>query len=381
MAGTNGKGSTVACLEAMSCALGQRCGSYTSPHLLRFNERIRLQAEPVSDEHLLRAFAEVERARGSVSLTYFEFTTLAAFVIFQRAALDFAVLEVGLGGRLDAVNLVDADCAVITAIGLDHQEYLGHDIDAIAAEKAGIMRPGAPVVLGASAPAVVLRQAAALGARPYLRGADFDLTATAGADGAAFTFTLGQVSIPVRMRMPGRHQLENAAAALAAFLLLNPDAASAAEMLSAALEGCALPGRLQRVGQSPELLLDVGHNPLAAEAVAAYLDKSDAGETVCVIGMLADKPAGKVAQALERVVGQWRCVDTTGERGQTAERLAERIKTRLPRARVQSDGAFDKAIKQAVAAAGRDGTVLVFGSFSVVADASRWLQANAARPL
>ncbi len=381
MAGTNGKGSTVACLEAMGCALGQRCGSYTSPHLLRFNERIRLQAEPVSDERLLRAFAEVERARGSVSLTYFEFTTLVAFVVFEQAELDFTVLEVGLGGRLDAVNLMDADCAVITAIGLDHQEYLGHDIDAIAAEKAGIMRPGVPVVLGAPVPAAVLRRAADIGARPYLRGADFDLTAAGGADAAAFTFTLGPVSIPLRLRMPGRHQLENAAAALAAFLLLNPAAASAADTLSAALEACALPGRLQRVGRSPELLLDVGHNPLAAEAVAAYLEQRDAGKTVCVIAMLADKAAENVAQALERVVGQWRCVDTFGERGQTAERLAERIRARLPRARVQSDGAFDKAIEQAIAEAGSDGRVLVFGSFSVVADASRWLQTHAPRPL
>jgi len=379
VAGTNGKGSTVAYLEAMSLAAGQRCGSYTSPHLLRFNERIRLQGEPVPDERLLQAFERVEDARQGVSLTYFEFTTLAAFVIFEQASLDFAVLEVGLGGRLDTVNLVDADCAVITAIGLDHQQYLGPDIDAIAAEKAGVMRPAAPVVCGARPPAPILRHAAEIGAPLYRYGSDYQLLPAGGRDGTCFEFRMGAVSMPARTGMSGQHQLGNLAAALAAFLLLFPEAAGAADALSAALGRCALPGRLQTAGRSPAVLLDVGHNPLAAEAVAVYLASRDAGSTVCVIAMLADKAAEAVAAVLGGVVGHWRCVDSHGERGQRAEVLARRIRATLPGADVRCAGSFGHAIEAAVAAAGADGTVLVFGSFSIVAEASRWLQTRAPR--
>ena len=183
VAGTNGKGSTVAYLAAMSGGLGQRYGTYTSPHILRFNERICIMGEPISDRVLVDAFEKVEMARAEVSLTYFEFTTLAAFLILQRAKLDCAVLEVGLGGRLDTVNLVDADCVLITPIGMDHQEFLGSDLESIAAEKAGIIRAGIPVVCTErDPPASVVQQAEKLDAYLYRRGHEYDLCEFSGPD-------------------------------------------------------------------------------------------------------------------------------------------------------------------------------------------------------
>ncbi|TNF36330.1 MAG: bifunctional tetrahydrofolate synthase/dihydrofolate synthase, partial [Gammaproteobacteria bacterium] len=180
VAGTNGKGSTVACINALLVAQGMRTGVYTSPHLVRFNERIVIDGQPVDDDTLCAAFERIESVRGGISLTYFEFTTLAAFAVFADAALDAVVLEVGLGGRLDAVNAVDADIAVVTRIALDHQDWLGDSLEQIAAEKAGVMRAGKPAVIGQPAPPQSLREAAvALGAPWYGRGEQFDLVATA----------------------------------------------------------------------------------------------------------------------------------------------------------------------------------------------------------
>ncbi len=376
MAGTNGKGSTVAYLAAMSAGMGQRCGTYTSPHLLRFNERICVAGEPVTDATLLGAFERVEVARKNVSLTYFEFTTLAAFVILQQSSLDFAVLEVGLGGRLDTVNLVDTDCAVITAIGLDHQDYLGPDVESIAAEKAGIMRPDTVVVCSArQTPAVILQTAHRLGAHIYRPGTEFNLIPLTDQDTVSLRFSMGDVLIDVAMpRMQGQHQVDNLAGALAAFFLLNPEAVDAQEEISSAIRLCEVSGRMQRVGDAPVILLDVGHNALAARAVAAQLRAGGVASTACVIAMLADKPVEMVARALDQVCRCWICVDSHGDRGQRGARLAKRIQAVLPETDVSDIATFSAAIEKAIDLVGEDGTVLVFGSFSVVADATRWLQ-------
>ena len=226
VAGTNGKGSTVAYLAAMSGALGQRYGSYTSPHIFRFNERISIMGDPVSDDRLVRAFEQVESARQAVSLTYFEFTTLAAFVIMHQSNLDCAVLEVGLGGRLDTVNLIDTDCAVITPIGMDHQDFLGHDLASIAKEKAGIIRAGIPVVCSeANPPLPILQTAEELGAKVYLRDVDYTLIQCSdpGKKTALLEFSMGEQTTRVPPpSMDGKHQLDNLAAALAALQMLNP---------------------------------------------------------------------------------------------------------------------------------------------------------------
>jgi len=376
VAGTNGKGSTVAYLAAMSGSLGQSYGAFTSPHIFRFNERISIMGEPVCDESLVRAFEQVEAAREGVSLTYFEFTTLAGLLILNQAELDCAVLEVGLGGRLDTVNLVDADCAVITPIGLDHQEFLGPDLDSIASEKAGIIRPGAPVVCSeANPPAPIVKTAANLHAPLYLRGRDFDLAGGAEPGTGLLRFSMDDLTFKVsRPPMGGKHQLDNLAAALAALVVLNPGCAQKADEISAAIRACTVPGRLQKVSSSPEILLDVGHNELAAEALAAFLKDSGRSNTTCVLAMLADKSAEAVALAMEQVCKRWLCADSPGARGQTGERLAQRLKAVLPAVQVNDFGPLDDAMQAALSSADEHETILIFGSFTTVSAAANWLK-------
>jgi dihydrofolate synthase/folylpolyglutamate synthase len=378
IAGTNGKGSTVAYLAAMCGALGQRYGTYTSPHIFRFNERITVMDEPASDECLIQAFEQVESARGDVSLTYFEFTTLAGMLILQQADLDCAILEVGLGGRLDTVNLVDTDCAVITPIGLDHQEFLGPDLASIAVEKAGVLRGKKPVVCSQrNPPAPILQISADLRAPMYRRGIDFDLTGNAGAESGSMHFTMGGNEMAVSgPAMGGSHQLDNFAAALAAMALLNPDCYEKCSDISEAIANCRVPGRLQRVHRSPEILLDVGHNELAAEAVATYLKDSGRDDITCVLAMLADKSAEAVARALGHVCGRWFCADSQGKRGQSGKSLADRIEKALPTAHTSVFRLLDEAMVEAMSAANEDGTILVFGSFTTVSDAGNWLERN-----
>jgi len=376
VAGTNGKGSTVACLASMCTGLGLACGTFTSPHIFRFNERISIAGEPVSDDRLVWAFGQVEDAREDVSLTYFEFTTLAGLLILNRAGLDCAVLEVGLGGRLDTVNLVDTDCAVITPIGLDHQEYLGPDLNAIAREKAGIMRRGTPVVCTqTSPPEPVIQTAAGLNAPLYRRGRDFDLAADSGGETGSLRFSMADISMRVSPpAMGGKHQLDNLAAALAALHVLHPGCESKAADISDAIRACRVPGRLQKVRSSPEVLLDVGHNELAAEALAAFLQENGRAKTICVLAMLADKSAESVARAMADVCQRWLCADSPGSRGQSGARLAGRLKAVLPDAEVNAFGRLGDALQAAFSMAGEDATILVFGSFTTVAAAAEWLR-------
>jgi len=380
VAGTNGKGSTVAYLAAMSGSLGQRYGTYTSPHILRFNERISVMGVPVSDEKLVAAFEQVEMARADVSLTYFEFTTLAAFLILQGAKLDCAVLEVGLGGRLDTVNLVDTDCALITPIGLDHQEFLGSDLESIATEKAGIIRAGIPVVCTErEPPGVVLQQAEALRAKLYRRGHDYDLRESHALDPESteehLVFSLCGQSMKIQPPpMAGKHQVDNLAAALTALVLMNPASVHKEAQIAAAIGRVQVQGRLQSIQTSPTILIDVGHNALAAGAVAEYLKKSCQTDVICILTMLADKPAESVALALNSVCRHWLCADSAGDRGQSGELLAARVKAVLPAAELDSFGVIDAALEKALSLAGKDDTILVFGSFSTAADTFTWLQ-------
>lgn len=376
VAGTNGKGSTVAYLAAMSGSLGQTYGTFTSPHIFRFNERISIMGEPVSDACLVEAFEQVEAVREDVSLTYFEFATLAGLLILNRAELDCAVLEVGLGGRLDSVNLVDTDCAVITPIGLDHQEYLGPDLASIATEKAGIIRPNTPVVCTEKNPPLpILQTASSLQAPLYQRGKDFDLAQYPDPETGLLQFSLGGQSMLVAApSMGGAHQFCNLAAALAALVLLNPGCMAKANEISAAIRACTVPGRLQKVFSAPEIILDVGHNELAAEVLADFLENKPHSNTICVLAMLADKSAEKVALAMGHVCKRWLCADSPGPRGQTGEHLARRLRSALPAAKVTAYGPLGEALQAALSSADKNQTILVFGSFSTVSGAAHWLQ-------
>jgi dihydrofolate synthase/folylpolyglutamate synthase len=378
VAGTNGKGSVVAYLAAILGSAGHHCGTYTSPHILRFNERVQLRGTAVSDAALIAAFEQVEAVRGEVSLTYFEFTTLAAFVLMQEHGLDWAILEVGLGGRLDAVNLVDPDCAVITPIGLDHQEYLGPDRATIAAEKAGIMRAGVPVVCGdRDPPPVIESMAASLAAPLYRIGVDFDRVQIAGKTHLQAPHGLWPFPDPP---LSGPHQRDNLATALAAVDVSAPGVLENTRAWTQALNKVRVPGRLSGDARDERLILDVGHNPLAAEVVAEALAERGDTPVHCVLGMLRDKDVGGVARALAGQVGHWYLAGLDGERGQTGAQLQDRLRAALPGA----DAAHFPAVSAALAAARRTARagdrILVFGSFATVAAAMRSLSGEGPGP-
>jgi len=320
VAGTNGKGSVCAFLDAMLRADGRRVGLYTSPHLARFNERIRIDGREIGAAELVAAFERVESARGHTSLTFFEFGTLAALAAFARSGADVMVLEVGLGGRLDATNVVDADVAVVTSVALDHAEWLGDDLDGIAREKVGVARAGRPLVLGEAAPtAGLLRAAADSGARLVRAGADFDWTVGRAAwDYRSRDRALEGLPLPA---LEGGYQVRNAAAALAALesLRLVPPTTA----IGAGLRDAQVPGRFEVFGGGVETILDVAHNPAAATVLRRTLEaRARARRTHLVLGMYGDKDVAGVVAALAPAVDAWHVTALPPPRGADATRLA-----------------------------------------------------------
>lgn len=381
VAGTNGKGSTVAFIESIARAAGLRVGAYTSPHLLAYNERVRIDGRDADDAALVEAFAEVERARGDTPLTYFEFGTLAALRLFERERLDLAILEVGLGGRLDATNLVDADVAVVTTVDLDHQDWLGDDREAIGVEKAGIARAWKPLVLGDDdPPASVLRHAYALGAPAIRAGSDFFFEPVHAQDrpGRIEGWRWRELDYALDLPPPelaAPVQLRNAAVAIAALRALDVDIAD--EAFARGVADARLPGRLQRFERDGvEVRVDVGHNPQAARELAAWLrSRPIAGRTHAVYAALADKDARTVVSAFAGEVDRWWLAGTpeAGARGQSAQALAAKLAdSAAGQGRLSSGPAA--ALDAALHAAGRGDRILVFGSFHAAETALRALR-------
>ncbi|MDE3735167.1 bifunctional tetrahydrofolate synthase/dihydrofolate synthase [Pseudomonas resinovorans] len=377
--GTNGKGSTCAFLAALLRAQGLRVGVYSSPHLLRYNERVLLNGQEASDQALCDAFAAVDAARGDISLTYFEMGTLAAFWLFQRAGLDALVLEVGLGGRLDAVNLVDADLALVTSIGLDHADWLGDTRESVAFEKAGIFRAGKPALCGdLNPPQPLLEQANALPAPLFLRGRDFDLAIGDGGWHWRGACASGQVlelhDLPL-LDLP----MENAALALQAYALLGMPWQP--EVLEAALLGTKVTGRLDRRyvdwgGKRVSLLLDVGHNPHAAEYLSARLAaRPVAGRRLAVFGLLADKDLPGVIGPLAARLSHWAVAPLPTPRSRPASELQAAL-TNL-HASVSVHENIAAALESQCEQATPNDEILVFGSFYSVAEALSWLESHA----
>ncbi len=367
IAGTNGKGSTAAYLDTITRSAGRRCGCYTSPHLLRYNERIAVLGHPVDDRSICDVFETIEAVRGDISLTYFEFGTLAALLIFAHSNLDLAVLEVGLGGRLDAVNLIDADLALITPIGLDHTDWLGEDRDAIGREKAGILRRrGIAVISDPEPPQSVLDRLYELDVDANLLHVDFGWRAFG--DGLRITDGDWQVRSP-EPPLSGAAQADNLAAAVVALRHLPKPLEVTRDILIRALHDFHLPGRFQRLQSRPAVWVDIAHNAQAAAHLRTSLEAHPCrGQRYAVVAMLADKAAGAVADALNAHFDRWFIAATAGERGRTAPALAAEMSPFLStRPAVYDDIA--SAINAALAQADSDDQVIVFGSFQTVAEA------------
>ncbi|BAP46278.1 folylpolyglutamate synthase/dihydrofolate synthase [Pseudomonas sp. StFLB209] len=377
--GTNGKGSTCAFLAALLQAQGLKVGVYSSPHLLHYNERVQVQGVQVSDAQLCEAFVAVEAARGDITLTYFEMGTLAAFWLFEQAGLDAVVLEVGLGGRLDAVNLVDADLALVTSIGLDHADWLGNTRESVAFEKAGILRAGKPALCGdLDPPAPLLEQAAALNCPFLLRGRDFsvaiDVNAWSwqGVNGAGQPLVLTDLPL---LDLP----MENAALALQAYALL--DLPWQPRVLAEALSGTRIVGRLDRrvlrwKGKTLNLLLDVGHNPHAARFLAQRLvQRPVPGKRLAVFGLLGDKDLEGVVAELVAGVAHWAVTPLPTPRSTPVEQLQACLQNLG--ASVTSYQNVAQALLAQCEQATADDEILLFGSFYCVAEALEWLADHA----
>ncbi len=373
--GTNGKGSTVAFIEAIARAAGWSVGAYTSPHLLRYNERVRIDGEDADDASLVAAFEAVEAARGETLLTYFEYATLAALWLFARRdldlGLDLVILEVGLGGRLDAVNIVDPDVAVITTVDLDHQDWLGDTIELIGSEKVGIARAWKPLVLGDDdPPSSVLGHAYAIGASAVRIGCDFfferiedDSTHWRWREiGCELDLPMPQLAAPV--------QLRNAAVAIAALRALPVDLPEPA--LVEGVHNARVAARLQRFARAGvEIVVDVGHNPQAARALAAWLDASPvAGPTHAVFAALGDKDmAGVIAALGDRIDRWWLAgLPEAGPRGLTVDAFAQRL-AGTAAATASPHASVAEALVAARSEAAAGARILVFGSFHTAAAA------------
>ncbi|HLS86796.1 MAG TPA: bifunctional tetrahydrofolate synthase/dihydrofolate synthase [Burkholderiales bacterium] len=370
--GTNGKGSTCAMLEATARAAGYRTALYTSPHLLRYNERVRLRGREADDAPLCEAFAAVEAARGTVALTYFEFGTLAALWLFAQEKPEVVVLEVGLGGRLDAVNVVDPDCAVLTSIAIDHVDYLGSTRESIASEKAGIFRPGRPAVVAVPDPPAVILESAA---RLFLLGRDFGYAAR----GSQWSYwgPAGRRSGLAHPALRGARQLRNAAAALCALDSLRMRLPIAMQDVRRGLAEVAIPGRFQVVPGRPEVILDVAHNVEAARALADNLGASRfAPNTIAVCGMLQDKDIPGVLGALAPRITRWHLCSLPGSRGASAEKLFDALRALDAAAAASQHASPAAALAAALEGAGQDDKIVVFGSFLTVGEASAWLNNN-----
>ena len=362
--GTNGKGSTCAMLEAILAAAGYKTGLYTSPHLLRYNERVRIAGKEVSDQALCVAFAAVEAARGDISLSYFEFGTLAAMWLFQQQQVEVAILEVGLGGRLDAVNAFNADCAIVSSVDLDHMDYLGDNREMIGWEKAGIFRTGKPAVCAdANPPRRLLDHAGQIGARLRLINRDF-VAQTESSQWQFASHDGWHLSLPFPA-LRGAYQLDNASACVAALEALRERLPVTPDAIRRGLLEAVVPGRFQVLPGRPAVILDVAHNPHAARALAANLrHMRQGGRTIAVFAMLADKDVSGVVAALQELIDLWLVSGIDHPRGMEAAVLA----TYMGDAGHQVFPDIAAAYRHACQIAAEDDRIVVFGSFHTVAE-------------
>ena len=377
VAGTNGKGSVVAYLEAIALAGGVTTCSYTSPHLLRYNERIRINGSEIDDESLCAAFERIDQARGDEHLTYFEFGTLAAIDLFMAVKPELVIMEIGLGGRLDAVNIMQPSIAVITTIAIDHTDWLGTDREAIGFEKAGIFRAGCRAVCGdLKPPQSLLQHAAHLEVDLKLIGRDFHVESRGG-DWCLHTDGNSMDALPLPA-LAGEFQLVNAATAIIALESLHGFSADI-EIIKRGLRDVRLPGRYQLIRQQPAVIVDVAHNPQAAESLLSQLRAEDcSGKTHAVVAMLADKPVTDVVELVSSEIDCWYTAGLESvPRGLSASRMADAVEQQASDVKLCAAATVAEACDQALEAAAKEDRVIIFGSFYTVAEAMRFFALHA----
>ena len=376
VAGTNGKGSTCAMLEHVYHAAGYRVGTYSSPHFLRYSERVRIACQEITDVDLIAAFQAVEKARQDTQLTYFEYGTLAAMWHFSQAGLDVLILEVGLGGRLDAVNVFEHSCAIVTSVDLDHMEFLGDTRESIGAEKAGIFRTNKPAICGDQhPPQSLIEYAQKIGADLRLIQRDFNFEQLP----AAWNYH-GKYMQLAALPMPalkGDFQLENAACVLTAVESLQAKLPVNIEAIAQGLRSVTLRGRFQTVARQPEVILDVAHNPHAAKSLATNLQQTASkGKTIAVFAMLGDKDIVGVVKALSKQMDVWYLAEINHPRGCAVGQIAKLVLQQLPQAQIQTFKTVTEAYHQACIDADENDRIVALGSFFTVAEVMRALHEN-----
>jgi dihydrofolate synthase/folylpolyglutamate synthase len=371
VAGTNGKGSTCAMLEHIYHAAGYRVGTYSSPHFLRYSERVRVACQEITDVDLIAAFQAVEKARQDTQLTYFEYGTLAAIWHFSRAGLDVLILEVGLGGRLDAVNVFEPSCSIVTSVDLDHMEFLGDTRESIGAEKAGVFRANKPAICGdQQPPQSLIEYAQKIGAdlRLIQRDFNFELLPT-GWNYHGKDSDVASLPMPA---LKGDFQLENAACVLTAIESLQAQLPVRVEAIAQGLRAVTLRGRFQTVAHQPDVILDVAHNPHAAKSLATNLQQTAAkGKTIAVFAMLGDKDIAGVVYALSKQIDVWYLAEINHPRGCAVGQIAKLVLQQLPQAKIQTFKTVSEAYHQACIDADENDRIVALGSFFTVAEVMR----------
>lgn len=368
VAGTNGKGSCVAMLQSILQAADIKTGCYTSPHIHHYNERINIDGRDASDNELMQAFERIDQARDPISLSYFEFATLASLDLFSRAEIDVAILEVGLGGRLDAVNILDTDIALVTHIAVDHVDWLGDDLDQIAAEKAGIARPGKPLICADPNPPSNLEKTAnKMGAVVLKAGRDYTYRVTAdGWDWEMGAVCFKQLPPPA---LTGAHQYQNAAAVLASLQIMPGHLCPDREALESGLQQVKLPGRWERFGESPGTIFDVAHNPDSAKVLAEQIQNNPvSGKTVLLLGVMRDKDVSEIIKALGPVVDKWILSAPKIERAMPVNMLEERLNEMMPEAAAESYPDLTTAYLTEIRKLQQNDRLVIAGSFYTVAE-------------
>ena len=367
VAGTNGKGSTVAILESLLHASKLKVGSFTSPHIIKYNERIKISKQNVADELLIEAFKLIDAVRGDTTLTYFEFATLSAFYIFSKQDLDYAILEVGLGGRLDATNIIDSDLSIITSIGIDHTEFLGSSIDSIANEKAGVMRPSCySLFAGSNPPATLLSNAQSnkvsfiFGHKHFSHNIYNSHWEWRGMNGT-------RLNLPL-LPLTGDFQYDHASAALQAIEILDRDILKNDTLLFSGLEDISLMGRYQKCSKHPEVIIDVAHNEDSAVKLFDNLNKEDKKKTYAVIGLLNDKDAYSLIRPLLPIVEKWFIGTIDSERGMNSSEIKERVTDLIDENKIDCFENMHRAFEAAYEKLYLRDRLIIYGSFYTVSE-------------